>query len=524
MVLFDQENRVAPRDIKDAPVSVTITDVNSTGDWKFVRPCLKEKIAPCQAACPLFNEVPTYLELIKRNNLEEAFRVLRKNNPLPATTGRVCPAFCQHNCNRQNLDQEVSIASIEAYLGDWGMEIRFPRPQRIYNYEVAVIGSGPAGLAAAYFLSRYGLKVNIMEKEPEPGGLLRYGIPGYRLSKDILAREIDNLIKSFSIGLKCNTEIDRHDIQDLLREYDFVFCAPGLGETFIPNEFKNKSNIKKGLEFLKSINKSSEIQGDRFIIIGGGNVAVDVARSLVRAGKKAEIIYRRSFKDMPAYKQEKAQALKEGVLVREDCLVSHVDYKDEFLKLSIHQSKRTDKGIELGDFLEYRLADQVILATGQKEHLNLPVHPRLFQGGDLKTGPASVVEAMATGKEAAKKILDKIEIEHDIDIPSQQELESSKPQLDRFLLPSQTKEEGLADLDNLTPDCQMIVRQAFSCLHCGTCNGCGLCSFFCPDMAIKLGNESDRKTIIFDLYHCKGCGLCAAECPRGVIEMEEDIS
>ena len=536
MEALDQESVVAPGDIREAPVSMTTTDSNLTGSWKFFRPAAAQRRAPCVAACPIHNPIPAVMDALRRGNQEEALYNLRHFNPLPAITGRVCPNFCQAQCSRRSLDQEVLIGCIESYLGDLGLDIPYPAPLEKRNERVAVIGSGPAGLAAAYFLAAGGLQVTVMEKEDSPGGLLRYGIPPYRLPKDILDREVNNLISSMGIDFQPARDVKREDIFDLLQDYDFVFCAPGLGSSVVPPEFRGLNvEIEPGLRLLKDLNEGKTPPGDRFAVVGGGNVAVDVARSLIRCGKQVHIVYRRTFEEMPAYTEEKTQALEEGVKLWEKRLIRSIEKRENGLHLTLARAEKQNEGIRAGQTAGEFEADRVVLAAGQTAHMDIPETERVFWGGDYSIGAATVVEAMATGQKAAEAILEKVvpELSMDCfqagkDLPVTEsagvnlDFEIKRPRIEVAELDPETRRTSFAEI-RPGLEHEEIMEAAARCLGCGSCSGCGLCWFFCPDVAISLDQSEQAAEPVFDLEHCKGCGLCAAVCSRGVIQLEEDI-
>jgi len=530
MEAINQESVVSPGDIKEAPISLTTTDTNLTGSWKFFRPCFAEKVSPCRAACPLHNDVPSVLKLVAGQDLDQALNLLRLSNPLPAVTGRVCPNFCQQQCTRAGCDQEVLVGCVERFLGDFGLDRPFPEPQPRRRERVAIVGSGPAGLAAAAFLARHGIQVTVFEREPESGGMLRYGIPAYRLPREVLSREVDNLVSSLGIDLRCDRPVTREGLSSMLEEFDCVFCAPGLWGSITPEGFFGQESVDQGLDLLKSISQGEKPQGQTFGVVGGGNVAVDVARSLVRLGKEVHIIYRRAFAEMPAYEHEKAQALEEGVDLMEQRLVTAVEQEGQGLNLSLSRAEQVQGAVRSGEAVGGMKVDRLVLAVGQAAHMEVPGHDRLLIGGDLKLGPATVVQAMATGREAAAEILSRLgvaEVEAGVDLdrvvdPATVQtmyLPREEP-LSRDELPP---DERAASFAEVAPglDGQTIADMAARCLGCGSCSACGMCWFFCPDVAVVI--DRDRPEVSFNLEHCKGCGLCADVCARGVIEMQEDL-
>ncbi len=541
MQILDIKGGKSPAGLWKFPVSTTTTEINLTGSWKFFRPQLEERIAPCQAACPLHIDIAGYMRELSRQDVAAALAQLRLFNPLPAVCGRVCPHFCQQNCNRQDFDQAVRTGSVERFLGDYGLDIPFPAPPALRPERVAVIGSGPAGLACAAFLARQGIRVTIYEKEAAPGGLLRYGIPAYRLPREILKREIDNLVNSLNIELCCNREIQAEQLPGLLEEYDYVFRASGLGQSLLPVDFSPQPGVYSGLELLHDIATGGIPEGASFAVIGGGNVAVDAARSLLRLGKEVQIIYRRTFAEMPAYGDEKKQALEEGVLLRQQQLVTGVAAEDGQLRLTLSQVISADgTGIKAGEIVDQLKVDGLVVAIGQQAgDESMLSHERLLLGGDLVSGPATVVEAMASGKAAAKTILSRCglvledawegeipagETEARIVSPADLHLDYCQSQKALYPVESSPTIRRHSFVEVVHPlSYEEVFAEAGRCFNCGICTGCGVCWFFCPDLAISLIEGDFGTEVIIDEDHCKGCGLCAASCPRAVIEMKEDI-
>ncbi|MBN2333221.1 MAG: FAD-dependent oxidoreductase [Deltaproteobacteria bacterium] len=517
------------------PVSTTTTAANLTGSWKFFRPLLQPKTAPCQAACPLHIDIAAYLLHLSREDKSAALSLLRSFNPLPAVCGRVCPHFCERQCNRGEYDGSVAAGSVERYLGDYGLDIPYEAPAVVRPQRVAVVGSGPAGLAAAYFLARQGFQVTVFEKEPQAGGLLRYGIPAYRLPREILQREIANLTSSLPIEICCNQEISPAAISVLLDEYDYLFYAPGLGASVMPAGVAGQPGVVAGLELLHLLASGGVPEGERFAVVGGGNVAVDAARSLLRLGKQVEIIYRRSVAEMPAYDHELRQLEEEGIPVHERQLVGGITAENGRLRLTVHAAVAgEEKSVVAGVVVGELVVDRLVIAVGQQAVDPLPEHDRLLTGGDLVSGPATVVEALASGKAAAITILGRCGIV----LEDQDGGEAGSPPVVSFTdlhLEYQEKQTALQPVEVPSeqrrlsfqevcppPGVGEIDAEIRRCFHCGTCTSCGVCWFFCPDMAISLTDTVAGQPVLIDENYCKGCGLCAASCPRAVIDMEED--
>ena len=526
-------------DFSGLPISYTSTTVHLTGSWKFFRPTLKPKKSPCLEACPLHIEIAEYMQEFAAGNHLEALKILRQNNPLPAVTGRVCPNFCQSACNRTDFDEAVLIGNVERALGDLGLT----QPHTVENQKrqekIAIIGSGPAGLAAAVFLARQGVKVTIFEQAENPGGLLRYGIPVYRLPRKVLELEIENIIESYKIDLRCNQKIEPADLDKLQKEYDAVIAAPGLTLSSIPKAWPETAKIKGALEILAAISRNEPISGQSFVIIGGGNAALDAARSLKRLGKEVKIIYRRTINEMPAYPDEIEEAQAESLSIQEKTVVGKIADNDNGLTLDLHRSRKNDDRIEAGDFLETITTDYLIAATGQESSSDFKDYDLgLLKAGDFAHGAASVAEALASGRKAAVTVLQKFGL-----LPESQNADpegKNQPPItfDQLHLNYYTKKpavkipsfDAAAQTDSFSEihpglSLDQLKGEAGRCFSCGSCTTCGICWFFCPDVAIAINRESDNSEsqILFDYDHCKGCGQCAEVCPRGVIELEEDL-
>ena len=548
MSKFKYVEAIQNGDFTGLPISSGSTAVNLTGSWKFFRPHLVTKESPCRQACPLRIPISSYLDKLAADKPDEALAILRDYNPMPAITGRVCPHFCQNACNRQDFDEAVLIGDLERYLGDLGLEHPHSSINTNSNSEkraekAAIIGAGPAGISAALFLARQGLKVTIFEQAPAAGGLLRYAIPAYRLPREILDRELNNILESYDIELKCNQRIEPSKLPQLEKEYQNLIWAPGLQRSSLPAPWCDIPQVKGALELLAAISRNETIEGQRFMIIGGGNAALDTARSLLRLGKNVEIIYRRTVAEMPAYAEEKKQALDEGLVIHEKMVVGTIE-AGKTLQINLHQAQNSDGHITTGDFLKKVEADYLIAAIGQESDLDLDdfsLNNRnsIIKAGDFAHGAASVAEALASGRRAAETILEKLEITSSFSLKADTEsenptiVESSSLHLDYY---NKTAAISLPELDfrartnNFSEIRQSLNQEQMKseverCFHCGSCTACGICWFFCPDVAIAINREESdpEKRVLFDYDHCKGCGQCTSVCPRGVIEMEEDL-
>ncbi len=387
---------------------------------------------PCSTDCPANVDIPSYLSKIRDGDLAGAAEILLTFNPLPAITGRICPHFCESECNRGEFDEPVSIKGIERFIGDYILEnageIITP-PEGNIEKSIAIIGSGPAGLSAAYYLRRLGYSVTVFEMMEEAGGLLTYGIPPYRLPKDVVRRQLKAL-EGIGIEFKLKSNVGKDTSVKLMNSFDAVFMACGAWKER-PSGVEGEELMMSGLEFLKNSNRGvREVPGKKVAVIGGGNAAVDVARTLLRLGAEPVIVYRRSRAEMPAIKEEVEKAEEEGI-------------KIQFLTQPVAASKKGGKIVlkctkmRLGPLDDTGRAkpvpvagsefttefDAVMKAIGEEPDTSaipgefLDKNGRLkvdastyslgknaFAGGDFITGPATVVAAIAAGRKAASSI------------------------------------------------------------------------------------------------------------------------
>ncbi len=300
-------------------MSLQSTAGNKTGTWRYLRPVPVEGIAPCNEACLVAQDIERMILYITKGKFQEAYAQLSMENPMPSVLGRVCPHPCEGSCNRGQYDEPVSIQALERFIGDYGLKHgKFSAPLRpMRKEEIAVIGSGPAGLSCSYHLARMGYKVTIFEAMPVLGGKLRWAIPEYRLPKRILDQEIEKIL-SLGIRVRKKVKVGRDIPFKDLKRYQAVFIATG-GQRSLPLQLpgEDSKSVVSGLDFLKGLNLGEEVSlGLKPVVIGGGNTAIDVARSCLRLGSSPVILYRRSREEMPAYKDEVEEAEREGIPIR----------------------------------------------------------------------------------------------------------------------------------------------------------------------------------------------------------------
>ena len=537
----------------DKPFAITLDPgsslANHTGSWRTTRPVYVDRLPPCNHACPAGENIQAWLFHAESGDYEAAWRELVKNNPLPAIMGRVCYHPCETACNRGSLDESVSIHAVERFLGDeatrrgWQVEAGAPSGKR-----VLVVGAGPAGLSAAWHLRLAGHAVTIHEAGPLSGGMMRFGIPKYRLPREVLDADVQRIL-DLGVELKLNSKVD--DLQATMQEGGFDACFLGVGahlakRAYIPagdaDKILDAVSVLRGME-----GEAKPLLGRRVVVYGGGNTAIDVARTAKRLGAEESIIvYRRTREKMPAHHFEVEEALQEGVMMK---WLSTIKEAGE-ASFKVEKMALDENGFPqpTGEF-ETIEADSLVLALGQDVDLGLLAavpgltldngsvqvdagmmtgHPGIFAGGDMVAGERTVTVAIGHGKKAARNIdawlrgethaappkhevatFDKLNTWYYADAPK-----TVQPVLD-IIRRQGTFEEVLGGLDEGN-----ALFEARRCLSCGNCFECDNCYGVCPDNAvIKLG---PGKRFRFNYDYCKGCGICVAECPCGAIRVEAE--
>ncbi|CAB1368693.1 NAD(P)-binding protein [Denitratisoma oestradiolicum] len=538
----------------DKPFAITL-DVgsslaNHTGSWRTSRPVYVDRLPPCNAACPAGENIQAWLFHAESGDYEAAWRVLSEDNPLPAIMGRVCYHPCQGACNRGKLDEAVGINAVERFLGDEAIKQgwAFAKPARQSGKRVLVVGAGPSGLSAAYHLARMGHQVEIHEAGPLAGGMMRFGIPKYRLPREVLEAEVQRIL-DLGVALRLGTKVERITDSMETGAFDAAFLAVGahIGKrAFIPAG--DAARIMDAVSLLRSMEGGEKpLLGRKVVVYGGGNTAIDAARTARRLGAtEAIIVYRRTRDRMPAHDFEVEEALQEGVMIK---WLSTIKRADEG-SLTVERMELDASGFPqpTGEF-ETIEADSLVLALGQDVDLSLlqgvpgleikdgvvqvskdmmTGHPGIFAGGDMVPSERTVTVAVGHGKKAARHIdawlngtrylapakhapasFDHINTWYYTDAPHQE-----RPTLDAARRQSNFEEVK----GGLTEDNALF--EARRCLSCGNCFECDNCYGVCPDNAvIKLGPGQRFR---FNYDYCKGCGLCVAECPCGAIEMEAE--
>ena len=571
------------KDMPYQPISLGSMEWNKTGTWRYLRPRFDNKISPCNEGCPAGQDVEGAMVLIGKGKTLEAWELFKEENPFPAVCGRVCYHPCESSCNRGEFDEAVSINGLERFMADiasrQGRKPTWVKREK-RKEKIAIIGSGPAGLTCAYHLARMSYGVTVFEALPVLGGMLRVGIPEYRLPKKVLEEEIDQILE-LGVKAEMNVRFGKGMLLNDLKEYQAVFLAMGnhrsktLG---VPGE--DTDGVMSGVEFLRKVSLGQEITlSKRVAVIGGGNTAIDAARTALRLGAKPFIVYRRTKEEMPAFPAEILEAEEEGIeisflvspvqVIAENGRVSRLECVKNRLGPPDEDGRRRPVEIKGSNF--FLEVDEMITAVG--EEADLSVLPKkigikdntiltdergatkqkgFFAGGDIIQQPRTVVHAIGSGKRAAifidcllqKKnwegLFDTIRIGERGNLSMKRYLQEENQRV-----PLSSKTVRLKDLNldyfdykkrpkmpkaplakrlgsfgevNLGFSEEVAVEAANRCFNCGICNLCDNCYIFCPDVAIR--KEEGRNVVDYD--HCKGCGICVEECPRDAMVMEEE--
>lgn len=567
------------------PRTYLTTQGNKTGSWRFVRPRYDEKTSPCSAACPAGEDIARIEMLATQGLFKEAWETILRENPFPSVCGRVCFHPCEDLCNRREFDAAVAVHSLERFLADTAvrygikpdLEKRTPRKQKI-----AIVGAGPAGLSAAWFLTLLGYSCRVLEASAEAGGILRWGIPAYRLPLTALRHDIKQ-IEAQGVAIVTGQPATAEMLKTLKKEFDAVFMACGHGSGMalhVPGE--HLTGVGEGLDFLRQLREGQTpaCQGVS-AVIGGGNTAVDVARSIVRLGGKALLLYRRRRRDMPAFDPEVAMALEEGVELQELAAPVAVAREGEKILLTLQEmmiaGEENSRGRIVPDHGKIRRipVDRVFKAIGAQaaEAWHEPdagdanmlrlTHAVLESrgtgavmvfGGDLTNATKSVVHAIASGKQAAialdvffregiEAVVPRLEacrvgdgrsLSLEVYLGGQRrhrnthvvryaEINTDHFQfMHRVTQPRLLQEERSRSFEeiDLKISAQLAMKEAERCFNCGLCNQCDNCCIYCPDSSVI--READHQGRHIDYDYCKGCGLCVVECPRNAMSLGEE--
>ena len=516
-----------------------------TGSWRVQTPRYATMPAPCNAHCPAGNDVVGFLQALVKDDLDEAARLLSETTPLAAVCGRVCPAFCMMGCNRREHDAAVNIRALERWVGDHRDVSKMATRASANGKHVAIVGSGPAGLSAAYHLARAGYRVSLFEAEAELGGVLRTGIPVYRLPREVLDRELQGIL-DLGVEAHCNEPIDRGRLQNLMNECDVVIVATGLQKLRgleVPGA--NLPGVEQGIRFLHRTNfRGPGALSGHVVVLGGGNTAMDCARNALRCGaEKVTVAYRRTREEMPAIQEEIVEALEEGVEFLFQ--VAPVGFEGEArlqaVRLAEVEMGEPDESGRRSPVTSNRVqslaCDLVLLALGQSGDSRILDDSwsvfggrayagdqalNLFGTGDLFTSEGTVVHAIGHGRHVAlearaamgEPVSAAVRLDPSVSVQPEQILVEHfpySPQVHEELLDATARARSLEEVNRGLED----ASEAQRCFSCGHCTSCDSCLVYCPEGIIF----RDGSAYKVDYDYCKGCGLCVTECPRHSMEM-----
>ena len=517
------------------------------------RPIYVDLLPPCNAGCPAGENIQAWLAHAEVGHHEQAWRQLVADNPMPAIHGRVCYHPCETVCNRASLDSAVSIHSVERFLGDLALERgwSFDPPPVRSGKRVLVVGAGPSGLSAAYHLARLGHDVEIRDNGDRPGGMMRYGIPSYRMPRGVLDAEVDRIAR-LGVRMTCGHRVEDLDAERREGGFDATFVAVGAHlSKRVDIPAKDAGRIVDAVSFLRSVASGDRpVIGQRVAVYGGGNTAMDAARVARRLGANdATIVYRRTRAQMPAHEDEAEEAEREGVRINWLRTITAFDGPE----LTVETMELDENGFPqpTGRF-EQLAADTVILALGQETDTaflrqvpgvefsrdgTVQVSASMmtgcagvFAGGDMVPAERTVTVGTGHGKKAARHIDAWLQETPAVNQPKHEMVRFDQLNLWYFgdaarrRQPETPPEQRMADFAEVTgglsePEAAYEARR---CLSCGNCCECDGCLGACPeDAVIKLGPGHRYE---FDYDKCTGCGACYEQCPVHSIEMEpEDL-
>jgi NADPH-dependent glutamate synthase beta subunit-like oxidoreductase len=536
----------------DTPINMTrpldlTHEKRNVGPQRIQRPIYADLLPTCNNACPAGENIQAWLAHAQAGRFKEAWQSLTENNPMPAIHGRVCYHPCESACNRGKLDSSVSIHAVERFLGDmalqenWQFEVTAPSTGK----RVLIVGAGPSGLSAAYHLTRLGHEVEIHEAGPMAGGMMHFGIPSYRLPRDVLDAEVKR-IENMGVKIVLN-----HRVDDLLTEkregdFDAIFVAVGAHiskRTDIPS--RDAGKMLDAISFLKDVETGNAPKlGRRVAIYGGGNTAMDAARVAKRLGYEPLIIYRRDRAHMPAHDFEATEALEEGVKIHWLRTIKNID--ETTFTVEVMEVDEKGRPRPTGQF-ETLEADALIMALGQDVDTSfmhkvpgvqfkadgvvivneqmMTSYPGLFAGGDMVPSDRTVTIGVGHGKKAARNIDAWLRGESYIKPPKHDLATFDKLHVWYYTDAAQ-RPQGHLDIKGRQSSFEEVVAgltakealyEAKRCLSCGNCYECDGCFGACPeDAIIKLG-PGKRYRYNYDL--CTGCAVCFEQCPCHAIEM-----
>ena len=536
--------------VMNKPFAITL-DVgsslaNKTGSWRTARPVYLDRLPPCNNQCPAGENIQSWLFLAEEGKYEQAWRKIMEENPFPAVMGRVCYHTCEGACNRGKVDLPVGINSVERFLGDQALKYGWTiQPGKPTGKKVMVLGAGPGGLAAAYHLARLGHAVTVFEANPKAGGMIRYGIPKYRMPREKLNAEIAR-IAGMGVDIKLGTKVA--DVAKTMKDgkFDACFLAVGLQngrKVDIPQH--GTLPVLDAVTVLRAVELEEPVAlNGRVVVYGGGNTAIDVGRSAIRLGAlSVTVVVRESREQMPAHHAEISEGIEEGITVVNLRQINQITGKTLTLEVMVPgegrelvrtgQTETIEADVvvqalgQTGDFAPFSGLTGIVVQDGAVQvGTNLMTGAvGVFAGGDMIPSQRNVTAAIGLGKKAARNIDAflrgaKYEPKPKSEVADVAKMNtwyySDAPRTIRPMLDVVRRTTGFAEVvGNLDEDNALF--EARRCMSCGNCFECDNCYGVCPDNAvIKLGPGNRFK---FNYDYCKGCGICVSECPCGAIKM-----